>query len=337
MADLDTVRHRYRTFAESECRGYSDLYDGLSTGVAGHDELVRFIAERPVIQPNLFFAAVQYICGPANMPATPVELARFVRDHASDIAGLMERRRTQTNEVGRCAILLPALPPGPLALLEVGASAGLCLLLDRFCCDYGETRVGDTSSTVQCSCRLTGFDASAVEMPEISWRRGLDLEPVDLRDEEDARWLLACVWADHPLRRARLEAAIDMARRDPPEVFAGDLIDDLERSVRDAPAEANLIVFHSAVLPYVEKSRRLGFAALLSHLSATRNLTWISNEAPGVVASARPPAVPGIEKSFVVARTVFRRGRGTDEVLAIAHPHGREMTWLGPYTGRLRP
>ena len=144
MTDLEAVRQRYRAFAEAECRGYSDLYDRLSTGVADSDELVRFIAARPVTQPNLFFAAVQYRCGPANMPATPSELAGFVRAHARDIARLMERRRTQTNEVGRCAILLPALPPGPLALLEVGASAGLCLLLNRFCYDYAEARVGDS-------------------------------------------------------------------------------------------------------------------------------------------------------------------------------------------------
>ncbi|MEO7191451.1 MAG: DUF2332 domain-containing protein, partial [Vicinamibacterales bacterium] len=241
MTDLDIVRRRYRQFAETECRGHSDLYDTLSTGLANSDELVRFIAARPVTQPNLFFAAVQYLCGPASMPATPGELAHFVSAHAGDIARLMEQRRTQTNEVGRCAVLLPALPLGPLALLEVGASAGLCLLLDRFCCDYGEAKAGDTSSTVRCSCVTVGLDISAVAMPAIAWRRGLDLAPVNVRNDDDVRWLLSCVWADHPLRRERLSAAINIARDNPPKVMAGDLVHDLERAVHDAPIDAHLV------------------------------------------------------------------------------------------------
>ena len=64
----------------------------------------------------------------------------------------MKTRRTQTNEVGRCAAILPALPRGRLALLEVGASAGLCLLMDEFFYDYGVQHVGSESSAVRLRC-----------------------------------------------------------------------------------------------------------------------------------------------------------------------------------------
>jgi hypothetical protein len=174
MTDHATIRERYRRFAEVECRGYSDLYDRLAVGAASDESVVRFIADRPVIQPNLLFAAVQFVCGTAEMPIDAAELAAALATRGSEIAAVMEARRTQTNEVGRCAVLLPALPPGPLALLEVGASAGLCLLADRFFYDYGGFQVGDVSSPVRLACRAEGLQPSQVARPTIVWRRGLD-------------------------------------------------------------------------------------------------------------------------------------------------------------------
>src|SRR5688572_27086236 len=142
MAELEVIRHRYRQFAETECRGYSDLYYQLALGVAGEDSIVRFIASKPVIQPNLFFAALQFLVGPDRMPTDIRGLRALLSDRGVEIADVMHTHRTQTNEVGRCAVIVPALPSGPVALLEVGASAGLCLLLDKFFYDYGSTSFG---------------------------------------------------------------------------------------------------------------------------------------------------------------------------------------------------
>lgn len=132
MIDAERVRERYRRFADDECKGYSELYFELSHAVADDEELVEFIARMPVIQPNLFLAAVQFVTGPDQMPRSPEQLRQVVRDCRDDVARLMRSWRTQTNEVGRCTALLPALPAGRLVLLEVGASAGLCLLIDKF-------------------------------------------------------------------------------------------------------------------------------------------------------------------------------------------------------------
>ena len=104
--------------------------------------MVDFIAGLPVTQPNLLFAAVQFLTGPDDMPRSAPELREFVERRGGELGAVMRSRRTQTNEVGRCAVLLPALPPGPLALLEVGASAGLCLLLDQFHYEFGSTALG---------------------------------------------------------------------------------------------------------------------------------------------------------------------------------------------------
>jgi hypothetical protein len=332
VTDLETVRQRYRAFAETECRGYSPLYERLARGAADDESIVRFIADRPVSQPNLFFAAVQFLLGADRMPSDEMELAGVLLARGSEVAELMDRRRTQTNEIGRCAVLLPALPRRPLAIVEVGASAGLCLLLDRFFYDYGVARIGDPLSPVRLECRTDGV-APPIAAPDIVWRRGLDIEPIDVHDADATRWLLACVWADHSHRRQRVAAALELARANPPIVVRGDLVEDLERVVREAPADACLVVLQSAVFPYVPRERRAAFAETLAKLSHSREVVWISNEAPGVVARLAPPPVLHEQLKFIVGRTTFNQGRVVDEILAIAHHHGSEMTWLEGATG----
>src|SRR5262245_3925745 len=110
--DAENVRDRYRRFADVEAGSYSPLYHELSHGVARDDQLVDFIREMPETQPNLFFAAVNYLTGPRAMPRTVGELRAFVAARSGEVQALMHVRRTQTNEIGRCTAILPALPRG---------------------------------------------------------------------------------------------------------------------------------------------------------------------------------------------------------------------------------
>lgn len=328
MRELDAIRRQYREFADTECRGYSDLYYRLAHGAAEDETIMRFIADRPVRQPNLFLAAVHYVTGTAGMPSTVADLKALLEQRGADVAAFMATRRTQTNEVGRCAVLLPALPSGPLALVEVGASAGLCLLLDRFCYEYGSARLGPPASPVLLRCALAGTTPLPRSTPEVVWRRGLDIAPLDVDDEDAVRWLLACVWPDHPERRHRLEAALALARAEPPCVRRGDLVDDLVHLLAEAPHAARLVVFHSAVLGYVSPERRAAFAQVLADASSHREIVWVSNEPLGVLAQMAASPAAGGRQQFLVARTTFTRGVARSEVLALVHPHGSEMTWL---------
>ena len=101
------VAQRYRQFAERECRGYSELYYELAIAVSQALTVLDFIATMPVTQPNLFFAAVQFLTGPADMPKTDSELREFVRTRDDEIADVMRSHRTQ-NERSR-----PLLDPAP--------------------------------------------------------------------------------------------------------------------------------------------------------------------------------------------------------------------------------
>ena len=124
-ASAEEVSERYLHFARDECHGYSPLYEHLALAVAEDPLLRGFVSEQPDPQPNLFFAAVQHLTGPERMPEDGLALTAFVRRSADEIRALMRSHHTQTNEVGRCGALLLAMPPGPLALVELGASAGL--------------------------------------------------------------------------------------------------------------------------------------------------------------------------------------------------------------------
>lgn len=328
MNDPRGIKRRYQQFAETECKGYSDAYYRLARAVSGDDEVVDFIAAMPATQPNLFFASVQFLTGPHGMPTTGPELRAFLARRGGEVGNVMRSRRTQTNEVGRCAVLLPALPSGPLALLEVGASAGLCLLLDQFHYEFGSTSVGVESSPVRLRCTVAGPVPLPTKIPQIVWRQGLDINPMNVHDGEAVRWLLACVWPDHDERRRRLEGAIEVARARPPAVFAGDLVDDLPAVLAEVPDDAQLVVFHSAVLSYVSLDRRQAFAEVLAKASKRRDIVWLSNEASGIVREVTALA-PGLgELRFLLGRTRFTGGRRRDELLALAHPHGAELTWL---------
>ena len=327
--DPERIKQRYRLFADRECQGYSDAYYRLALAVSEDDDAAGFVAGMPVIQPNLFFASIQFLTGPDSMPRTGSELRRFLKRRGGEVGHVMQSRRTQTNEVGRCAVLLPALPPGPLALVEVGASAGLCLLLDQFQYDFGSRTIGVAASPVRLQCILEGPVPLPSALPTIVWRRGLDAHPIDLHDDDAIRWLLAYVWPDHLARRQRLESAVALARTQPPVVSAGDLVHDLPAVLAEVPEDAQLVVFHSAVLSYVSLDHRQAFAGVLAEASKRRDVVWVSNEAPGIIreVTALAPPSSSSELRFLLGRTRFRNGRREDELLALAHPHGADLTW----------
>lgn len=331
MIDHEQVKTRSRRFADTECKGYSDHYYRLAHAIADEDEVVAFIAEMPVIQPNLFLASVQFLTGPESMPTSGADLKAFLQDRREDVSQLMHSRRTQTNEVGRCASLLPALPRGDLALLEVGASAGLCLLLDQFFYDYGDVQLGRASSPVHLRCTTKGSPPLPLSMPPIAWRAGLDLRPIDVNDEDDARWLLSCVWPEHGERRERLAAAIELARCNAVSVHRGDLLSDLSALISEVPRDARLVVFHSAVLAYVDTEGRQAFAESLAEESKSREIVWISNEGAGAVPEISALAPPIDRQHFLLGRTHFENGRRSDELLAVAQAHGTDLDWLGSH------
>jgi hypothetical protein len=169
----------------------------------------------------------------------------------------------------------------PLALLEVGAAAGLCLLPDCYAYDYGRrrilpgTRIGPEPPLF--SCRASATTPLPRRNVQVAWRAGLDLHPVDLGEESEVRWLEALVWPGEEYRLPRLHAACEIARAHQPRVVQGDLRTDLPKLASEAPRDATLVVFHTAVLAYLpDAADRSAFAASAQQTGAV----WIANEGP---------------------------------------------------------
>src|ERR1700744_3821091 len=141
-SDIAAIGRAYADFAKNEARGRSPLYGEVCLEISDDAEILSRLAtfSTDKRQPNLFLAAVKYLHGEASGWRNFRELALADWDR---ICAIVASRRTQTNEPARCATLLPllAMLPQPLALLEVGASAGLCLLPDKYAYDFGGRRI----------------------------------------------------------------------------------------------------------------------------------------------------------------------------------------------------
>lgn len=314
-----TTAQWYTSFAVREVRGHSPAYERLATGVAGDPVLLGLLdgLREPKRQPNLLFAAVRYLGGPVH------EYDGFrdwVIAHWDELAATMLRRRTQTNEVGRCAALLPVLAslPQPLALLEVGTSAGLCLYPDAYRYRYGDAEIGPADSPVRLDCTATGAVPLPNRVPDVVWRAGIDLNPLDVADPEQLSWLSALVWPEQEHRRERLEAAAKIVAADPPRLVRGDLLTELPGLAAEAPAGATLVVFHSAVLRYLSPEERARFRELVGELPGH----WISYEGYGVLAELAA-GVPPLEDGRAGA-VLALDGRP----LAVAAMQGQAVRWL---------
>lgn len=311
------AEQQYRRMAEEAFAGVSPSYQAIAYAVAADRELLARLDALPMPkrQPNLVLGAVRLLGGPVDDAAA---CTAWLHAHWPEVVDVVLTHRTQTNEARRCATLLPVLAsiPGPLALVEVGASAGLCLLPDRYAYRYvdGDTRVHVGSSPLTLACEVSGGVPIPAAVPEVVWRRGLDLHPLDVTDDDTGRWLQCLVWPEQTERFEILRAALEIARADPPDIVTGDLLTDLAPVVHSAPVDATVVVFHSAVLAYLRADDRRRFVASLRDLG--RDVVWVSNESPGIVVDADGSAHPN---RFVVARD--------GEILGWSGPHGQVLDW----------
>jgi hypothetical protein len=304
----------YAEFAVREARGVSPAYERLALAVSGDPDLLALLATLPPAkrQPNLLFGVVRLLGGPVDDPAA---FHDYTMANWPVIEAELRVRATQTNEPGRCAVLLPVLAtlPQPLALLEVGASAGLCLYPDRYAYRYGEHTVGAGEPVLECA--ATGV-APPAGIPEVVWRAGLDLNPLRVTDPADVAWLDALIWPEHTHRRARLRAAAAVAATEPPLLVRGDLVADLPTLAGQAPAGATLVVFHTSVLYQVPPPRREAFVEIVRRLPGH----WLANEAADVLHHGRLPEPPGDALYNLLALD------GTP--LAWTRSHGQAMHWF---------
>ena len=244
-------------------------------------------------------------------------LARFVAEEP-----------VQTNEVQRAWGLLPgflAASAPTLDLVELGPSAGLNLLWDRWRYRYGSLRWGAEDAPLTLAGEAISVPpASLLELrPIIRLRLGIDRAPVDLSDDTAALRLQAFVWADQEERLARLRAAIEVARREPPELVAGDYVERLPGVLASRAPDALTVVFHSASTAYLSPEERARLAAVIEAAGEEGPLAWLSFEHAGDDVDGEI----GFE-TFALDLRVWPGGE--PQRLARLDGHGNRLRWLGP-------
>lgn len=352
MVSLDVLSDRFRSFAATTTATRAPMYSRISAAVANDHDVLRLLQAAPETQqiPVLLFAGVHHLLlqglGPglaahypnlSTGPATgdPVALFRtFALEHAAPLTALIATRHTQTNEVGRCAQFIPPLgmlseEMGALAHVDVGTSAGLNLLLPRFRYEYEPGGAVGAPSTVSLRCEARGDHAVPVPatMPVVARSIGIDLQPIDVHDDEEVRWLEACMWPEQADRFARLVAAIALAREHTPDVRQGDAVHDLAAVVDEAAVAGHPVVTNSWVLNYLPHDVRLAYVDELDRIGAMRDLSWVIAEAPAQTPGLPVPTTDPAEEITVVSLVRWRKGHRTVQRLASTHPHGYWLRW----------
>ncbi len=368
----EPLSNHFRGFAAVVERDGGTTYPAICRAIADDDDVLSILDGAPLPQrrPLLLLAAVHFLLlsgidhplaayydtvaavrgAPTEIPAggdVAAAFADFCRVYRSEVERLVATRTTQTNEVGRCTGLFPGLCVvasqygwrEPLALLDLGTSAGLNLLFD----DYGYTyraagggavlAAGAEGSAValECSVRDDLTHLPELRLPVMAERVGLDLSPVNPFSDEEARWLLACQWPDNLARFGRLRAALANVRAaaHPPRLERGDMLLDLPGVAATIAGDGPLVVFHSWVAAYLSEPQQRLLVEQVAALGARRPVHHLYCESPFETPGLPTPPSPVPRDGPDQATTLVHIGPGGSPAVRLAdtHPHGYWIRW----------
>jgi hypothetical protein len=327
-------------------RNNAPLYEQFALGISRDDELKQFASGVRSGQPpgNILFAAVHYLLlrgadhklrgffpnlnagidPPDPTAAFPV-FRDFIEKHRDEMTPLIRTRVTNTNEVGRSALLhagfrvLAGMAGEPLHLVEIGPSAGLNLVWDRYAVRYetetGSILAGEGNAPLILKTALRGDKRPpAGTTPMVASRIGLERDTVDLSRQEERDWLKALVWPDHIARFANLERALAINATDPPTIRKGDALELLPEALAVIPPTEAACVYHSLVTYQFPEEKRAALDDMLVAASLRRPVWRLSFE------GTRSGDAP-----LILYR--YRDGQREKHLLALCQPHGAWMEW----------
>lgn len=351
MGRARTLAQVYRQFGEGDTAGTSPLYERVATALSESDEALGAIGTVPAPKrhPTVILAALHELALAGRAPALSAAYAAADGDAAAraavdtlvrmtdSVVAVATRRRPRTDETGRCAVLYPAIAEAAhragataVGLIDVGCSAALNLNVDRVGITYSNGQsLGDPSSSVQQSASIVGDrPVPARAMPEVVARVGIDLDPLDVTDADDARWLRACLPPDQPDRIARLDAEMALAATGPPQLLRGDPVEVLPDAFARVPTDALPVVTTTWALSRFALESRLRFLHRLDAASTLRPSAWVSVEGVGVA-----PAIPTLgdrraSGHSIIGVAVFTHSTLRAEAVGRCWSRGRLLAWL---------
>ncbi|MBM7563587.1 DUF2332 domain-containing protein [Paenibacillus sacheonensis] len=337
---MQSLSDLFTRFAERYFKDTSPLYERLSLHIAGDPELLELAshAREGQLQPNMLFGAVHYMLlrgavhplryfypslhgNPGDPALAAAPFKDFCLAFRDEIIRLMAGKRVQTNEVNRCAFLYPAFcsiyrqTGKPLALIEVGTSAGLQLLWDQYGYSYG---TGDVYGSAAAELHLESEPRGGkkpfllLNSPPVSSRIGIDLHVNDLNQEEDLLWLKALIWPEHKKRRMNLEKAAACLKTRPVQLIEGDAIELISGVAATVPAKAALCIFHTHVANQFSAEAKQEWNERLQALGKQRDFYHLYNNMD----------------DMNLHLDAYRDGRLHPLTIAETESHGRWFTWL---------
>ena len=270
----------------------------------------------------------------------------FCAARLADIIEVCRSRRYQMNEVARCtqiALGIAAASGGsadPVALVDLGTGAGLGLQLDRYRYQVGADTYGPAAAGLSLACDVLGpIIPPPAELPRIATRVGIDLDPVGLEDPAARAWLQACA-PPEASALSRLAAAVDIARRHPEPVIAGDVIDALPAVLDSIPRQQRIVVVDAYMAVFLPEVGELGWQPS-SRRPADRSVIWLSLDRLVPLGPSGRDSVQGLPLSAdlirdyqdggvfaVLGARIFDGAGDRGYLLARAHPSGGWIQWL---------
>lgn len=297
------LQETFKLFAENECQNSSNLYEKLAHAIAEDDEMLAVASQIPHEQPapNLLFAAVKYLLKhsidplrqyypnyttiPLKAEEAFIPFKHFVKKHQLQLSYLFATKRVQTNEVRRCAYLYPMLSEifhkhqQPLALIELGTSAGLQLGIDHYQFSYGDKKVGNEKSSLTLVSDNRGDTLpDSIHFPmQVATRIGMDLKTMNIQQEADLDWLEALIWPEHKERLTHLKKAASITRELPIQLVDGDATKQIVRIAKNVPQQEMLVIFHTHVANQFSEEAKMNLMHSLIEISKARPVYHIYN------------------------------------------------------------
>ncbi len=268
---------------------------------------------------------MHYLALSDRVPDAWESFTETLRTHREWVERFVAEQPVQTNEVQRCWALLPAFlsvaaDGRPVDLVELGPSAGLNLLWDRYAYRYSEARWGPRDAPLELAAEALDGPPAALFETEVAVRTrlGIDRHPVDVTSEEGALLLQSFVWADQVERLERLRRAIEIARTAPPQLVRGDYVEELPRMLARRDLSALTVVFHSVSLGYLTRDGRDRVRAAIAAEGGRGSLAHVSYE----FVEGEPESFEG----FALDVTLYPDGEPIR--LALLDGHANRLRWI---------
>ncbi|MFF5989911.1 DUF2332 domain-containing protein [Prauserella flavalba] len=341
----------YRRFGEVDARRISPLYERVAVALSESPEALRAIETVPARRrhPTLILAALHHLVLSGQAPELAAAYAAGDGDAAAgaaigallrgigSVVDIATRRRARADETGHHAVLYPAIAEAArraganaVGLIDVGCSAGFNLDVDRVDISYGNGQsLGDPSSAVRVPCSIVGGRrVPALPLPEVVARVGVDVDPLDVTDADDARWLRACLAPDQRERAARLEAELALAASAPPLLLRGDAVEVLPEAFAKVPSDALPVVTTTWALSSLSLQSRLRFLHRLDEAATGRAVAWVSAEGVGVAPSIPTFGDRHASGHSIIGLALFDQSALRAEAVGRCWSRGSMLAWL---------